>query len=248
MKKFLVERSFPAAPPERTFALAYLFVESPELLRNKSVIVRAERSRMQRLADLGVGVPALVALLEESELFCDSHSTSFDRIETVIRSGREDGITEPHLVAVGGEPGRWLVVDQSNGSLGYVDSSDGFRTMERAGVGSAEDLFHILAQWIDDLVDGAVDSAVHEMRWQAQNEEDTSHARKQIRRWCERTRLEVEIGEQKATPVSARRVSHHKFGLGTVVAEDTGSPEPKLTIRFDDGNERILLATFVRPA
>jgi len=47
-------------------------------------------------------------------------------------------------------------------------------------------------------------------------------------------------------PVSIDRIRHPKFGLGTVRSEQDGTDGRKLTIEFEDGVTRTLLARYVR--
>ena len=55
----------------------------------------------------------------------------------------------------------------------------------------------------------------------------------------------VASAETPAAENLARRVKHAKFGVGSVIREVLGGPEPKLEIEFDSGDKRVLLARFV---
>jgi hypothetical protein len=55
----------------------------------------------------------------------------------------------------------------------------------------------------------------------------------------------IASAETPAAESLARRVQHPKFGVGSVVREVLGGPEPKLEIEFDSGEKRVLLARFV---
>lgn len=59
-------------------------------------------------------------------------------------------------------------------------------------------------------------------------------------------RLRADAAAVAAGPSAGlRRVTHPKFGAGTVLREVQGGPEPKLEIDFDSGGRRVLLARFV---
>jgi len=51
--------------------------------------------------------------------------------------------------------------------------------------------------------------------------------------------------ERPAAPADGRRVRHAKFGEGTVLSEDRGGAEPKLTVAFDSAGTKTLLARFL---
>lgn len=54
------------------------------------------------------------------------------------------------------------------------------------------------------------------------------------------------VGDEAPTaPADGRRVRHPKFGEGTVLGEDRGGTEPKLTVAFDSAGTKTLFARFL---
>lgn len=183
----------------------------------------------EEAVDAALADETIALLTCDSEALTERYEMRLGMVGAHTDEAREDGLPKSR-VAIGRRGRTWIAVarrpEPEDRLRVFLVTPDGGE--ER--VEMVRFLTDVMEQEIDDLeLDEEVLGAIESER--------------NVDRFAPRLERTVH-----ATEGPTRRVTHGKFGAGTVLRELRDGVEPKLQIRFDDGVEKTLLARFVQDA